>query len=319
MKLNMEKFERKKEKAVNLVYKPKIRHELWMILLNIITICIGVYVSYYMYARAGIIDPFGLVTFILGITLSVIGFERVFVSIADLIVLLQNRSKHPYYLVSTMGVPSVNMVNGLGFDTKGLTVNILSEGIELKYDSFTKCECIIPYERVFKVILNESLGGIYIFFKNNLVDYDFDNLIVDGYPYDGVLLNDLFDGFNWDDVLALLKLHLNPSCFDELDMSESEMDQLMWHKLRLTDILMARPDEEVSSSASTEDSKVDSPTENTEESKESEDSSEGTSSDTESVTTDDTSKEEESDTEKADASEVKNVPKDEGNPETEKK
>ena len=123
------------------------------------------------------------------------------------------------------------MVNGLGTDTKVLTVNILSEGIELKYSSFTNSEYVLPYNHVYKVLINKSLGNIYLFFMNVPSDYNFETGVVSGFPYGGVVLNDLFDGFDWDDVLSKLKYHLDSDQFVEVDATEEKMNTLVWNNM----------------------------------------------------------------------------------------
>lgn len=231
MKLNMEKFESKRQAMLEKAFKPEITHSIWMIVLNVICVCIGVYVAYYMYIRAGIVDPLGLVAFILGITLAVIGFERTFSSIADLIVVFKKKKESRNNASDFMGFVKVNMVNGLGTDTKALTVNILSEGIELKYSSFTDSEYVLPYDHVYKVLINKSLGSIYLFFMNVPSDYNFKTGVVNGFPYGGVVLNDLFDGFDWDDVLSKLKCHLDSDRFVEVDATEEKMNTLVWNNM----------------------------------------------------------------------------------------
>lgn len=231
MKLNMEKFESKRQAMLEKAFKPEITHSIWMIVLNVICVCIGVYVAYYMYIRAGIVDPLGLVAFILGITLAVIGFERTFSSIADLIVVFKKKKESKNNASDFMGFVKVNMVNGLGTDTKALTVNILSEGIELKYSSFTDSEYVLPYDYVYKVLINKSLGSIYLFFMNVPSDYNFKTGVVNGFPYGGVVLNDLFDGFDWDDVLSKLKYHLDSDRFVEVDATEEKMNTLVWNNM----------------------------------------------------------------------------------------
>lgn len=231
MKLNMEKFESKRQAMLEKAFKPEVTHSIWMIVLNVICVCIGVYVAYYMYIRAGIVDPLGLVAFILGITLAVIGFERTFSSIADLIVVFKKKKESSNNASDFMGFVKVNMVNGLGTDTKALTVNILSEGIELKYSSFTDSEYVLPYDHVYKVLINKSLGSIYLFFMNVPSDYNFKTGVVNGFPYGGVVLNDLFDGFDWDDVLSKLKYHLDSDRFVEVDDTEEKMNTLVWNNM----------------------------------------------------------------------------------------
>lgn len=231
MKLNMEKFESKRQAMLEKAFKPEVTHSIWMIVLNVICVCIGVYVAYYMYIRAGIVDPLGLVAFILGITLAVIGFERTFSSIADLIVVFKKKKESRNNASDFMGFVKVNMVNGLGTDTKALTVNILSEGIELKYSSFTDSEYVLPYDYVYKVLINKSLGSIYLFFMNVPSDYNFKTGVVNGFPYGGVVLNDLFDGFDWDDVLSKLKYHLDSDRFVEVDATEEKMNTLVWNNM----------------------------------------------------------------------------------------
>lgn len=231
MKLNMEKFESKRQAMLEKAFKPEVTHSIWMIVLNVICVCIGVYVAYYMYIRAGIVDPLGLVAFILGITLAVIGFERTFSSIADLIVVFKKKKESRNNASDFMGFVKVNMVNGLGTDTKALTVNILSEGIELKYSSFTDSEYVLPYDHVYKVLINKSLGSIYLFFMNVPSDYNFKTGVVNGFPYGGVVLNDLFDGFDWDDVLSKLKYHLDSDRFVEVDATEEKMNTLVWNNM----------------------------------------------------------------------------------------
>ena len=231
MKLNMEKFESKRQAMLEKAFKPEVTHSIWMIVLNVICVCIGVYVAYYMYIRAGIVDPLGLVAFILGITLAVIGFERTFSSIADLIVVFKKKKESKNNASDFMGFVKVNMVNGLGTDTKALTVNILSEGIELKYSSFTDSEYVLPYDYVYKVLINKSLGSIYLFFMNVPSDYNFKTGVVNGFPYGGVVLNDLFDGFDWDDVLSKLKYHLESDRFVEVDATEEKMNTLVWNNM----------------------------------------------------------------------------------------
>lgn len=231
MKLNMEKFESKRQAMLEKAFKPEVTHSIWMIVLNVICVCIGVYVAYYMYIRAGIVDPLGLVAFILGITLAVIGFERTFSSIADLIVVFKKKKESKNNASDFMGFVKVNMVNGLGTDTKALTVNILSGGIELKYSSFTDSEYVLPYDHVYKVLINKSLGSIYLFFMNVPSDYNFKTGVVNGFPYGGVVLNDLFDGFDWDDVLSKLKYHLDSDRFVEVDATEEKMNTLVWNNM----------------------------------------------------------------------------------------
>lgn len=254
MKLNMDKFESKRLEMLKKAYKPEIIHAIWMIVLNVVCVCIGVYVSYYMYIRAGIIDPLGLVTFILGITLAVIGFERTFSSLADLIVLFKNRRSGQNNISDYMGFTKVNMVNGVGVDTKGFSVNILADGIALKYKSFTECVYTVPYEHVYKVLIDRSLGSIYLFFMNIPADYDFSTGIVSGFPYGGVILNDLFDGFDFEDVVSKLKYHINGDCFIDIDIPQEKLESFIWSNMRLSIYLgeTAVPDEQAEEPSTSE-------------------------------------------------------------------
>lgn len=242
MKLDMGKFESKRRECIEAMYMPEVRKSTGMAVLNLLCVCIGVYVAYYMYIRAGIIDPLGLIAFILGITLAVIGFQRMFSSIADIVVTMQQRGR--CLAGDPMATLKMGLVNGLSVDTKGLTVNILDRGIELKYSTFAECECLLDYSKVFEVLLNEKNKNIYVFFTDVSSEYNIDRDVIEGFPFGGVVLNDLLEGFDWDEVVAKLRAHVDPSRFIRVELSGLQVEQMLWDRMAVWKMSSWKADEE---------------------------------------------------------------------------
>lgn len=242
MKLDMGKFESKRRECIEAIYMPEVRKSTGMAVLNLLCVCIGVYVAYYMYIRAGIIDPLGLIAFILGITLAVIGFQRMFSSIADIIVTMQQRGR--CLAGDPMATLKMGLVNGLSVDTRGLIVNILDRGIELKYSTFTECECLLDYSKVFEVLLDEKNKNIYVFFTDVSSEYNIDRDVIEGFPFGGVVLNDLLEGFDWDEVVAKLRAHVDPSRFIRVELSGLQVEQMLWDRMAVWKMSSWKVDEE---------------------------------------------------------------------------
>lgn len=252
MKLNMEKFNACKKEKYKKLYMPEVKQSIIMMIVNAIVIFLGIFVAYYMYGVVGISSPFGLVVFVLGVTLASMGFQRLFTCIAELTIQVHNMNGMiPKGMCFAEGS---NLVEGLPDNTQGMEVNLVDAGIEIAFCGDVDSNALIPYKYVSNVLADVEEQRIYIFFDWEAAIED---VVVS--PVDGIELSEIFEGFDFNTVTAMLVAHVNHKRFSDVSISNEKISKFLWNAVSLNRFLSSLPkmSEEASENTSSVDSEED--------------------------------------------------------------
>ncbi len=168
---------------------------------------IGVYVSYFAYLKLGITSLLNLCVFILGITLSVSGLERVFDSLGSII----EKRTHLYLDASAYDRKAWKCVNPL----------ICSDTISIEEDCVSRTSTYTDVNKsklpVTPLTYNWEWLRVCVFPRESSII-----LVSEDPVFTGCMcLSDGYDGFDYDKCLEEIKSHVKDDRINEFDSTYS--------------------------------------------------------------------------------------------------